>query len=356
MAVRRLGLVVGIPLVGLLLGLAIAVASSPSSLTRDRSGAISALIPRATALASPTPTVSTPGILGNSARLFTNGANTVIAVGPGFAVGSSDGGHTWTVVRPPANGSELAVDPANPRHAITGGSTIQVTNDGGATWAKPLGSPPGKGPYEPLAISPVEANVWFFIHASRLLVTRDGSSTWTELNVPQVSNAVLIPGPVLGEFFLGSGSRIFQLSNYGQTITELPALSQGNLTELVAIGGTRPALLARIPGRGVFRLDAGNWFSTAGGLNGPLAAGADSAILVGNGGGKLGTVGQVSYSVDGTHWAPAHGLPFDQTVEALAGQQGSNTFFAYCYGGDVYSSSDDGQSWTLLSRFLRSAT
>ena len=53
-------------------------------------------------------------------------------------------------------------------------------------------------------------------------------------------------------------------------------------------------------------------------------------------------------------WRQAQGLPYDQTVDAIAGQAGSATFLAYCYGGDVFSSTDSGRSWSVLSRALRS--
>ena len=80
-------------------------------------------------------------------------------------------------------------------------------------------------------------------------------------------------------------------------------------------------------------------------------------MVVGNGGGKLGSPGLVSYSTNGgATWFQAAGLPPDQTVEAIAGQPASATFFAYCYGGDVYQSTDGGRDWTVMTRTLRSST
>jgi hypothetical protein len=55
-------------------------------------------------------------------------------------------------------------------------------------------------------------------------------------------------------------------------------------------------------------------------------------------------------------WIPGGGLPADQTVEAIAGHSGSATFFAYCYGGDLYVSNDGGASWALVSRAMRAGT
>src|SRR5439155_10310497 len=197
--------------------------------------------------------------------------------------------------------------------------------------------------------------VWFFVHQGHLLITRDGSATWTELAAPQVANPILVPGQALGQFFLAVGNRVFQLSNYGQKVTEEPALPQGNVSDLVAVGGNQPSLLARVGGQGVFLLGGSGWTVTGAGLTGPVGAGAGGTMLVGNGGGKLGSPGVVSYSSNGgATWSPARGLPFDESVEAIGGQQDSGTFFAYCYGGDIYTSTDSGHTWSLLTNRLRS--
>src|SRR5207302_3280465 len=170
MTMRRFGWLVAIPLIGLIVGVGVAVASSLSSLSPDRHGEPNGFVAATPSpVPSPSPTVATPGVLGDSARLVTNGSNTVIAIGAGLAIGSADSGHTWIVLRPPSTGAGLVVDPANPRHAITGGATIQITGDGGVTWTAPLTAPPGKGPYQPLAISPVEPNVWILVHLKSLL-------------------------------------------------------------------------------------------------------------------------------------------------------------------------------------------
>jgi photosystem II stability/assembly factor-like uncharacterized protein len=219
-----------------------------------------------------------------------------------------------------------------------------------------LSPPPGKGPYQPLAISPLESNVWFFAHQNRLLVTRDGSGTWTELYAVPVTSPILVPGPALGQFFVANANRVFQLNNYGQQVTEKPALTQGNVGDLTSVGGNRATLLARVAGVGVFALNGDTWTKTSG-LSGPVAAGVGGSMVVGNGGVKLGVRGVVSYSLDGgASWSQATGLPLDQTVEAIAGQLGSSTFFAYCYGGDIYASSDGGRAWTVLTKALRASS
>jgi hypothetical protein len=260
-------------------------------------------------------------------------------------------------LKPPVNGSGLAIDPASPKHAIAGGSSIQVSADGGVTWKPTQAGPPGKGPYQPLGISPFDGNVWFFLHQGHLLRTRDGSLTWTELTgLPSLSSPVVVPGPVFGQFFIAAGSRVFQLVDNGQKVTEEPPLAQSNVSDLAVVDGNRPILLARAT-NGVFALNGSTWVSAGGGLGGPVAAGATGTMVVGNGGDKIGTPGLISYSANGgTTWTQAIGLPYDQTVEAIAGQVGSGNFFAYCYGGDIYTSSDGGRVWTLLSRALRTSS
>ena len=61
------------------------------------------------------------------------------------------------------------------------------------------------------------------------------------------------------------------------------------------------------------------------------------------------------YSTDGgSSWIAGAGLPYDQSVESLAGEPGSTVMFAYCYGGDVYVSTNGGRDWSVFSRGLRS--
>jgi photosystem II stability/assembly factor-like uncharacterized protein len=86
----------------------------------------------------------------------------------------------------------------------------------------------------------------------------------------------------------------------------------------------------------------------------PIGAGDNGILLVGDDGSKLGSPGTVSYSTDGgSTWRVGTGMPYDQSVEAIAGQPTSTTLFAYCCGGDIYSSVDGGRDWALVSRALR---
>jgi photosystem II stability/assembly factor-like uncharacterized protein len=350
------------PLIALLIGIAVAIASSPASLTGARGGratTVSGGPSPSPADSSPLPSVTSPGVLGDGAHLVVGGSGVLIGLAPNLVEESSDGGKRWTSLRLPPNASGIAVDKANPRHAITGGSKIQVTTNGGGSWSPTRKSPPGTGQYQPLQVSPFDNAVWFLIHQQKLLRTRDASVSWRELaGLPSLATPVMVPGTVFGQFFLASGNRVFELIDNGQQIHELPPLPQGvTVAELAVVAGDPPTLLARTGKESAYRLKGKTWSIAGGGLNGPVAVGANGLLLVGNGGAKLGSPGAISYSIDaGITWAPAIGLPYDQSVEAIAARPNSTALYAYCYGGDIYTSADGGRAWALLSRALRTTT
>ncbi|TAN34308.1 hypothetical protein EPN29_02790 [bacterium] len=352
---------VAIPLVALVIGIGVAVASSPSSLVRGLRATGTPVLPSPTPTpvsASPAPSVTAPGVLGKAPMLIAAGTQSLAGVTPGRAAASADGGKTWSTLVPPAGASGIALDPGNPQHGITGGSAIQFTVDDGATWKAVVAPPPAGGPFQVLEVSPFDGRVWYFLHRGKLLRTRDASATWRDIpGLPLLSNPVLAAGPVFGEFFLASGDRVFDLIDNGQQVTERPSLPNGvGVTALAAIGGGPASLVARDGDGALYVLEGTQWVAVSGAPGGPIAAGGNGAILAGDGTGKLGSPGSISFSVDdGATWHPAAGLPYDQSVEALAGQPDSTTFFAYCYGGDVYSSTDGGRDWTLLARALRSS-
>jgi photosystem II stability/assembly factor-like uncharacterized protein len=179
--------------------------------------------------------------------------------------------------------------------------------------------------------------------------------TWKELTgLPPLAFPAMVPGTVFGQFFLASSNRVFQLIDNGQQIQELTSLPQGvTVTDLAVIAGEPPSLLARGGKNSAYLLKGTTWSVAARGLNGPVSAGR-GVLIVGNGGAKLGSPGAISYSTDGgATWSSAVGLPYDQSIEAIAGQLSSTTLYAYGYGGDLYTSTDGGRSWTLLTRGLR---
>lgn len=356
----RLATIVVPPVIALLIGVAVAVASNPASLTRERGGGANTggNLPSPSPTGLPLPSVTSPGVLGDGAHLLAGADGNLIGLAPNLVEESSDSGKTWTSLRPPSNGSGIAVDPADPRHAITGGSTVRVTLNGGGSWGPARTSPPATGPYQPLQVSPFDGAVWFLIHQQKLLRTREASLSWRDLTgLPPLASPVMAPGTVFGQFFLASGNRVFELIDNGERILELSALPQGvTVTELAVVAGEPPSLLARGGKDSTYLLKGTTWSVASGVLGGPVSAGR-GALLVGNGGAKVGSPGAIWYSTNGgTKWASATGLPYDQSVEAIAAQPDSSSLFAYCYGGDIYTSTDDGRSWNLLTRALRTTT
>ena len=351
------------PLVALLIGIAVAVASSPSSLSRAVGGGSAAKPTPSPSPADPSPpppSVTSAGLLGDGAHLVVGGSGALLGLGPSLVEESTDGGKTWLVVKPPSSGFGVAVDPTDPRHAVAGGSAVQVTTDGGTSWKESRTRPPGLGPYQPIRISPFDGNVWFLVHQQKLLRTRDAAMSWRDLTgLPALTAPVIVPGTLVGQFFVAAGSRVFELVDNGQQILELAGLPPGvTVSELAVVSGDPPSLLARVGKDSAYILKGTSWSPTGGGLGGPVAVAAKGGtLLVGNGGSKLGSPGVLSYSSDGgTTWSNAIGLPYDQSVEAISGQPNSTGLYAYCYGGDLYTSTDGGRSWTLLTKALRTTT
>jgi|ERR1700674_128439 len=353
---------VAIPLVALVIGVGVAVASSPSSLLRAQhtvGTAVTASPSPVAATPTPVPSVTEPGVLGKAPTLLDVGTQSLAGIAPSRSAGSADGGRTWSTLVPPAKASGIAVDPSNPQHGITGGPSIQFSVDGGTNWKPPVATPPGTGPFQVVEVSPFDGNVWFFLQQGKLLRTRDASATWRDIpGLPALSSSVLTAGPVFGEFFLAAGNRVFDLIDNGQQVAELPSLPSGvSVTALAPIGGGPASLVARAGSGGLYLLEGTQWATPTGASAGPIAGGANGVLLVGDGTATLGTAGSISYSFDGgTNWHRATGLPYDQSVEAIAGQPASMIFFAYCYGGDVYSSTDGGRTWAVVSHALRASS
>lgn len=344
----------------LLLGVGVAVASSLGSLSGKTPA--NPNVPPVTFTPSPSPvdtspppTVTSVGQMGAAPWMAVNGSNLAV-ISATRAAASSDGGRTWSAIVLPAGSSGIAIDPTNPRRAVAGGSAIRVTIDGGTTWQPAKTPPPGRGPYLPIEVSPFDGNVWFFTHQGQLLRTRDSGTTWRDLSgLPALSAPVLAPGHVFGELFLAAGNRVFELVDEGQQIVEQPALPAGVVVkQLAAGGGDLRTVYARDATGALHVLKLGAWSSVNGGLPGPITAGDRNVVVTADAAAKLGVRGGVDYSFDsGKTWNEASGLPTDQSIEAVAGEADTLTLFAYSYGGDVYSSTDGGRSWTVISRDLR---
>lgn len=347
-----------ISLLAVLVGIGISIASSPASLRDHRLLGTPVEIgatPTPTPFESPSPpTVTSPGVLGAKPRIEASGSTSVTALAQDVSAATADGGKTWTVLSLPSGAASVASEFTDPTHGVAGGNSIRFTTDGGVTWKPALGTPPGRGPFQIVEVSPFDGNVWFFVHGGKLLRTRDASATWRDLaGLPNLGAPLMAAGTVFGQFYLASGSAVFELIDNGEQIVPQPSLPSGVAAVQLAVGGGATTLLARGSDGTLYGLTNGRWSSVAGGLAGPMAASINT-IVTGDGASKLGVQGVVMYSTDGgATWLAGAGLPYDQSVESLAGQPGSSVVFAYCYGGDVYVSTDGGRDWAVFSRGLR---
>jgi hypothetical protein len=351
-----------IGLAALVIGVAVALASSPSSLTRGHvlgTPVPPSPSPVASASATPVPSVTQAGILGKSPYLVADGSQSIAGLTGSLAAASADGAKTWTTLATPAKAAGVAIDPGNPAHGIAGGSSIMTTVDAGSSWQAVKSPVPAPAPYVPLEVSPFDGNVWFFVHGGRLLRTRDSALTWRDIaGLPVLAAPVLVPGGVFGQFFLASGNTVFELVDNGNQVVAEPSLPAGvSVLQLAAVGSSQLTLFARGSNSQLYLLTGSAWAALSGApAAGPIAA-SGNALLVGDGGAKLGSPGTVFYSTDnGGTWLQGTGLPTDQSVEAIAGQPLSAAVVAYCYGGDIYASSDGGRTWNVLSRALRNRT
>lgn len=355
------GRIAAVPLLAIVIGVGIAIASSPASLTRGRHALTTpgpVVLPSSSPTPAPSPpTVTTPGILGAKPRIEATGSTSVAAFAPAASAATTDGGKTWASISLPAGASSVATELTNPSLGVAGGNSIRFTSNGGVTWRPALTAPPGHGPYRIVEVSPFDGSVWFLVHSGVLLRTRDASASWRDLGgLPTLSTPVMVAGPVFGQFYLASNNSVFELIDDGQQIVPQPSLPASVAALQLAVGGGGSGLVARGSNGALYVLAGGRWSSVEGGLPGPIAAGVNT-IVTGDGASKLGVQGAVRYSTDGgSTWNSGTGLPYDQSVEALAGQPGSSTVFAYCYGGDLYVSTDGGRDWTIFSRGLRTRT
>ena len=352
---------IGVLMLSVVIGVGVAVASSPSSLSARLGGAAA---PLNSPTASPSPATTSspsavkPGKLGsNPTLLIQRSARGLVAGGGSVTMLSLDGGRTWTPAALPAGAVGIAYDAADPKHAIAAGNTVSVTGDGGATWTPPKTAPPGPGPYQPVMISPNDGSIWFFVRHGNLLRTRDAGVSWKEIPAAKpLGTATMIAGGTPDQFFLASDAQVLSLDNQTAQLSDAGSLPGGAKALGMALAAGNPrSLLARASDGKSYLLKSDGWHPSGSSLAGPVAAAPNGIMWVGDGGAKLGQPGNVEASFDGGKtWTAGTGLPADQSVDALAAEIDTGRIFAYCFGGDLYTSGDGGKTWGFLSSSLRS--
>jgi photosystem II stability/assembly factor-like uncharacterized protein len=167
----------------------------------------------------------------------------------------------------------------------------------------------------------------------------------------------MIAGSSADQFFLASDNRVLELDNQAAQLKDIGSLPGGATVLGLALAAVNPESLVARSGDGKAYLHAADgWHPSGSGLGGPVAATIAGSIWVGDGTAKLGSAGVVERSLDGGKtWSAGTGLPTSESVDALATDSDQGHIYAYCFGGDLFSSADAGKTWTLVSSALRAS-
>lgn len=330
-------LAIVVVILAVILGAAIAIASSPGSLSPTSTRGAAVTLPTPSAAPTPTPQ-ATPrsGPLGQSVRL-TAGKGYVLAAGAAGAYLSTDGGATWTPLKLPTGATTVVADPQDGSHLIAGGTNLQSSRDQGKTWANPKTAPPRTGPYQPLWINPADGTAWLIVRDSHLIRTRDDGVSWKDLTTATALTAPLaISGAAKDQAFVADGSRVIQVDGNGDAIVDRGSLP--NSTSVVLLGEltAQGALIAEGNDGAVYTNAAGTaWTKTT-------RTGAVGALP-----GKYAWANLDVTTDGGQTWTPTTGLPTNDPPLAF-GSDGTKAV-TYTYSGTVYTSTD-GRSWTAAGK------
>ena len=127
-------------------------------------------------------------------------------------IGSSDGGKTWTEISPGLNGPvdfhQMTVSPADPQTIYGAYGVLQVSRDGGKTWAI-AGPVPDR--LIDLGASAKNADTLYAAKEDGLSVSLDSGLTWKPLieNAP-VTMVETTPGDAIYAFVFGEGLKMAQ--------------------------------------------------------------------------------------------------------------------------------------------------
>lgn len=226
--------------------------------------------------------------------------------------------------------------PANPLHVVAGGAHLWRSEDGGQQWqiadAQPVAALSGAGPCVVVAFA-----------SGALAASSDGGDTWQAATAPWGTATPLLCGATRGTRVLAAaGATIWQTA----TGTDWQTLD-GAPGDVAALAATDTETVALV-GDTIWRLGSG-WQMQGNAPAGTpalaLLAGSTPTLLAAHPGG-------ISASTDfGQHWQGIPDAPVDVSVLAPAPYH-VDTLFAGTSTGQVFVSTDRGQTW----RALRSGT
>ena len=290
---------------------------------------------------------------------------------------SPNGGETWSRIRAPFPlGSQvrgLAVYPDNPHRILAGADTgVYRSEDSGATWAK-MWSPMDGMPIWSVAIDPVDTQTIFVgVKPAALFRSRDGGSSWAKLPVDMAQQCPIGP-PMVTKLMVDPQDHrvvwagvevdgVYRSLDGGDTWNHIEGGVDPDIHGMAISLGDPKKILASTPHEIYATTDMGeSWQSVVKTERFPLPYSRGIAIKPDDpnviysaiGDSAFGSTGAIQRSTDGGETWETRPLPVEpnSNIWALATDAADpNLVLASSLFGELYASSDAGDSWQKLKR------